>query len=96
MPLMSKKKQPFIIDHDLGVNLKPYLPADARTTMECGLRANAPDYPDVVDLCQREIRPAFASSINFFLDVPAREALVRRPWFTAGMVSIAAQSRIRE
>jgi hypothetical protein len=54
MPLMSKKKQPFIIDHDLGVNLKPYLPADARTTVECGLRANAPDYPDVVDLCQRE------------------------------------------
>jgi hypothetical protein len=96
MPLMSKKKQPFIIDHDLGVNLKPYLPAVARTTVECGLRANAPDYPDVVDLCQREIRPASASSINFFLDVPAREALVRRPWFTAGMVSVAAQSRIRE
>jgi hypothetical protein len=24
MPLMSKKKQPFIIDHDLGDNPKPY------------------------------------------------------------------------
>jgi hypothetical protein len=31
---MSKEKQPFIIDNDLGVNLKPYLPADARTTVE--------------------------------------------------------------
>ena len=52
--LMSKKKQPFIIDNDVGVNLKPYLPADARTTVECGLRPDAPDYPDVVSLCQRE------------------------------------------
>src|SRR5258706_6252231 len=51
---MSKKKQPFIIDNDLGVNLKAYLPADARTTVECGLPPHAPDYPDVVDLCQRE------------------------------------------
>jgi hypothetical protein len=54
MPLMSKKKRLFIVDHDLGENLKPYLPADAGTTIECGLRSNAPDYPDVVDLCQRE------------------------------------------
>jgi predicted nuclease of predicted toxin-antitoxin system len=51
---MSKKKQPFIIDNDLSAELKPYLPSDARTTVECGLRPNAPDYPDVVDLCQRE------------------------------------------
>lgn len=54
MPLMSKKKQPFIIDNDLSAKLKPYFPADARSTLECGLRPNAPDYPDVVDLCQRE------------------------------------------
>jgi len=51
---MSKKKQPFIIDHNIDADLKPYLPADARTTVECGLRPNAPDYPDVVALCQRE------------------------------------------
>jgi predicted nuclease of predicted toxin-antitoxin system len=51
---MSKKRQLFIIDNDLGVNLKPYLPAEARTTVELGLRPNAPDYHDVVDLCQRE------------------------------------------
>lgn len=54
MSLMSKKKQPFIIDNDLGPELKEFLPADARTTVECGLRPNAPDYPDVVDLCQHE------------------------------------------
>jgi hypothetical protein len=54
MPLMSEKKKPFIIDNDRGVNLKPNLPADARTTVECGLRPNAPDDPDVVDLCRRE------------------------------------------
>jgi predicted nuclease of predicted toxin-antitoxin system len=54
MPLMSKKKQPFVIDNDLSAALKEYLPSDARTTVECGLRPNAPDYPDVVDLCQQE------------------------------------------
>lgn len=51
---MSKKKQPFIIDNDLSAVLRAYLPSDARTTLECGLRPNAPDYPDVVDLCQRD------------------------------------------
>ncbi|HEY1210199.1 MAG TPA: hypothetical protein VGE85_12575 [Terracidiphilus sp.] len=51
---MSKKKQPFIIDHDLSAILKEFLPSDARTTVECGLRPNAPDYPDVVNLCQQE------------------------------------------
>ncbi|MGA3318725.1 MAG: DUF5615 family PIN-like protein [Candidatus Korobacteraceae bacterium] len=54
MPLQSKKKQPFIIDNDLSPKLKEYLPSDARTTVECGLPPHAPDYPDVVDLCQRE------------------------------------------
>ena len=38
MPLMSKKKQPFIIDENLSANLKPHLPADAKTTVECGVR----------------------------------------------------------
>jgi hypothetical protein len=65
MPLMSKKKQPFIIDNDLGANLKPYLPADARTTLECGLRPNAPDYPDVVDLCQRESALLVTADVEF-------------------------------
>jgi predicted nuclease of predicted toxin-antitoxin system len=51
---MSKKKHAFIIDNDLSAELKPYLPSGARTTVESGLRPNAPDYPDVVDLCQRE------------------------------------------
>jgi len=50
---MTKKKQPFIIDNDLSATLKEYLPSDARTTRECGLRPSAPDYPDVVDLCQQ-------------------------------------------
>jgi hypothetical protein len=54
MTLMSKKKRPFIIDADLSSDLKKYLPADARSTVECGLRLNAPDYPDVVNLCQHE------------------------------------------
>jgi hypothetical protein len=54
MPLMSKKRQPFIIDNDLGPALKTLLPGDARTTVECGLRPHAPDYPDIVDLCFRE------------------------------------------
>jgi hypothetical protein len=54
MPLMSQKKQPFIIDEDLGAALKPYLPADSRTTVECGMRKRTPDYPFLLDLCQRE------------------------------------------
>jgi len=54
MTLMSKKKQPFVIDHDLSQKLKEFLPSDARTTVECGLPPHAPDYPDVVDLCQTE------------------------------------------
>ena len=37
MPLMSKKKQPVIIDEDLTAVLKSYLPADARTTVPEGL-----------------------------------------------------------
>lgn len=51
---MSKKKQPFILDEDLGDAPKRYLPADARTTVECGLRRGAKDYPFLLDLCQRE------------------------------------------
>ncbi len=54
MPLMSKKRQPFIIDNDLGPAIKEYLPADSRTTVECGMRPNTPDYPFLLDLCQRE------------------------------------------
>jgi len=51
---MIKKRQPFIIDNDLGPALKTLLPGDARTTVQCGLPPHAPDYPDVVDLCFRE------------------------------------------
>ena len=51
---MSSKKQPFIIDNDLGPAIREFLPKDARTTVECGLPPHAPDNPDVVDLCQRE------------------------------------------
>src|ERR1700677_4490130 len=29
-------------------------PQNARSTVQCGLPAHAPDYPDVVDLCQKE------------------------------------------
>ncbi|MGD0445797.1 MAG: hypothetical protein ABSA39_17830 [Edaphobacter sp.] len=54
MTVMSKKKYPFVIDNDLSVEIKKYLPGGARTTVECGLAPNAPDYPDVADLCQRE------------------------------------------
>lgn len=54
MPLMSKKKQPFIIDENLSDTIKPYLPADSRTTVECGLRKGTKDYPFVMDLCQHE------------------------------------------
>jgi hypothetical protein len=38
MPLMSKKKQPFIIDENLSAKLKSHLPADAKTTIERGVR----------------------------------------------------------
>jgi hypothetical protein len=65
MPLMSKKKQPFIIDNDLSAELKPYLPSDVRATVECGLRPNAPDYPDVVDLCQEEEAMLVAADTEF-------------------------------
>jgi predicted nuclease of predicted toxin-antitoxin system len=51
---MSDKKAPFIIDNDLSPRLKKYLPRDAKTTTECGLRPHAPDNPDVLDLCQRK------------------------------------------
>jgi hypothetical protein len=51
---MSRKKQPFIIDNDLSPSIKDFLPRGARTTVECGLPPHAPDYPDVVDLCQQE------------------------------------------
>lgn len=51
---MTKKNQPFILDADLSSNLKHYLQMGARTTVEYGLRHNAPDNPDVINLCQRE------------------------------------------
>jgi hypothetical protein len=65
MPLMSKKKQPFIIDEDLSAALKPYLPADSRTTVECGLRKGTPDFPFVLDLCQREKAMLVTADIEF-------------------------------
>ena len=45
MPLTSKKKQPFIIDENLGDALKPYLPGDPRPTVECGMRKGTKDFP---------------------------------------------------
>ena len=54
MPVMSKKKQAFILDEDLSDALKPHLPAASRTTVECGLRKGTKDYPFVLDLCQKE------------------------------------------
>jgi hypothetical protein len=62
---MSKRKQPFIIDEDLSAALKPYLPADARTTDECGIRKGAPDYPNVLDLCQREKAMLVTADVEF-------------------------------
>jgi hypothetical protein len=56
MPVMSQKKQPFILDEDLSAALKPYLPADARTTLECGLRKGTKDYPYVLDCARRRKR----------------------------------------
>jgi len=54
MPVMSKKKQAFILDEDLSDALKPHLPAASRTTVGCGLRKGTKDYPFVLDLCQQE------------------------------------------
>ena len=51
---MTRKSKPFILDADLSPALKGCLPRGARTTVEHGLRANAPDNPEVIDLCQRE------------------------------------------
>lgn len=51
---MTKKNRPFIVDANLSSTLKSCLPLGARTTAECGLRHNAPDNPDVIDLCQRQ------------------------------------------
>lgn len=65
MPLMSKKKQPFIIDEDLGPALKPYLPADSRTTVECGVRKGTPDYPFILDLCQRKEAMLVTADVEF-------------------------------
>lgn len=65
MPLMSKKKQPFITDENLGEAIKPYLPADSRTTVECGLRKGTKDYPFVMDLCQREKAMLVTKDIGF-------------------------------
>jgi hypothetical protein len=65
MPLMSKKKQPFIIDENLTAKLKPHLPADAKTTVECGVRKGTPDYPFVLDLCQREEAMLVTADVEF-------------------------------
>jgi hypothetical protein len=65
MPLMSKKRQPFIIDENLSSALRPYLPADSRTTVECGLRKGTADYPFVLDLCQREKAMLVTADVEF-------------------------------
>jgi hypothetical protein len=65
MPLMSKKKQPFIIDENLSAKLKAHLPADAKTTVECGVRKGTPDYPFVLDLCQREEAMLVTADVEF-------------------------------
>jgi predicted nuclease of predicted toxin-antitoxin system len=62
---MSRKRQPFILDKNLGEGLKNYLPRGARTTVECGLPPHAPDDPDVVDLCQRERAILVTADIEF-------------------------------
>ena len=52
---MSHKKQPFIIDNNLkNPRIKEYLPRDSKTTVELGLRPNALDNLDVVDICARK------------------------------------------
>jgi hypothetical protein len=65
MPLMSKKKQPFIIDENLSEAIKPFLPGHSRTTVECGLKSGTQDYPFVVDLCQREKAMLVTADIEF-------------------------------
>jgi hypothetical protein len=65
MPLMSRKKQPFIIDENLGAAIKAYLPAGSRTTVECGVRKGTPDLPFVLDLCQREEAMLVSADIEF-------------------------------
>ncbi len=65
MPVMSKKKQPFITDESLSPTLKPYLPADSRTTVECGLRKGTKDYPWIMDLCQREQAMLVTADLGF-------------------------------
>jgi hypothetical protein len=65
MPLMSKKKQPFIIDENLSIAIKPYLLAGSKTTVECGLKSGTQDYPFVVDLCQREKAMLVTADIEF-------------------------------
>jgi predicted nuclease of predicted toxin-antitoxin system len=65
MPLMSKKKQPFIIDENLSAALKPYLPADSRTTVECGLPKGTKDYPWIMDLCQRKKAMLVTADLGF-------------------------------
>jgi hypothetical protein len=62
---MSKKKQPFIIDENLSPAIKPYLPADSRTTVECGLKSGTQDYPFVLDLCQRTKTMLVTADIGF-------------------------------
>lgn len=62
---MSSKKQLFILDENLSAILKEFLPREARTTLECGLRPHAPDDPDVVDLCQRERAILLTADIEF-------------------------------
>jgi predicted nuclease of predicted toxin-antitoxin system len=65
MPVMSKKKQPFIIDENLSAALKAFLPADSRTTVECGLKKGTKDYPWIMELCQREEAMLVTADIGF-------------------------------
>lgn len=62
---MSKKKQPFILDEDLGPAIKTHLPADSRTTIECGLKRGTPDYPFILDLCQRKAAMLITADAEF-------------------------------
>ena len=62
---MSKKKQPFIIDENLSAALKAFLPADSRTTEECGLKKGTKDYPWIMELCQREEAMLVTADLGF-------------------------------
>jgi hypothetical protein len=62
---MNKKKQPFILDNDLGECIKEYLPREARRTVEFGLPPHAADNPDVLDLCQREEAILVTADVEF-------------------------------